>query len=235
MTILYYSPNTKMVTADAARRLGLGYAFESGGPACLEAHKGPDGGHGCIFVFPDAAGDHPPIHVTDRHEWIQLPGSGVYVGVDPDQLPTPESLARREQIDGHFVTLGDGCEWLVPVARMISGATPLPRRLAWDGTEWTPGDVMPKYRELFGAACRLWEVLSGGDAAELTLSTECDIAATALAINYRIGPAEISLMGLFSTQTEANIAKALIDWPALMELKKKLDAGELSSEPGCEG
>ena len=228
--LLYYIPAKKVVTPEMAGSLGLGYAVSHTGIDCVEISPGPDQQHGVLFRF--SAGG---FNGSERAKWEQIPNSTAWLGFDPAHPPSPADLARPKQMNGHFVRLADGNDWLVPVARAISGASPLPRRMKWDGSQWQTGDLLAQYTELFAQACRAWDTIVGATSDGLaTFTDECNLAAMALAINYRIGPAEISTLGLFDTASEVEVIKALVDWPALEEIKKKLAAEKSSLTPGVE-
>jgi len=212
---LYYTPGRSTMTPAVAREIGLGYAVEAGTP-CAAMQPGPDGGRGVVFgTSPDAR-----IQTAETLEWEQIPGAEVWLGIDPEDPPGPEDLARAQQLEvGYWITLGDGNRWFVPTARSIDGSTPLPRAVAWNGPEegWALGDVVGPHRILHEAACRAWDSLKGvaeEGGGVVTLADELEIAAPALAANYRVGPAEISRLGLFTTHVPVAITCALIDWPA---------------------
>jgi len=237
---LYYLPNVRTLNEAGVREAGLAYALGRGGPTYQAMSPGPNGSAGVLFTLPGASGQCASSEAAGRATWAQVPNAAVWVGFDPDDPPTPEDLARERQIDGHGVTLEDGQQWLVPVARALAGHCPLPRRVSWDGAQWSPGEVLERYRDLEGHAQRLWGLVMGAAEATpeteapppITFADECDIAAAALALNYRLGPAEISLLGLFSTESEARVALAIIDWPALEALKKKAASDTPDSPPG---
>jgi hypothetical protein len=193
-----------------------------------QMQAGPSGGPGAVGTV-----ENGDLQAADRHQWLQFPNSTLWVGVNPEDPPDPEELARAHQMSGHLVELADGQEWLVPVARMLDGATPLPRRLACENGKWIGRAVLPKYADLFSAACRFWDALIAADGSLYTYDDEVNLAAQALAINYRLSPIEISLLGLFSTASEAEVCKAVIDWPAFEAIKKKLAPAEASLPPGA--
>lgn len=241
---VYYLPGRKSATPQVLAELGLGYLLDGAGglSAAGVPHSGPDGKAGCMVCLPSAACPEPPIGALAAaagraKTFAQLPGSAAWMGWDPASPPGPEDLARREQILGHDVELGDGRRWHVPVARLLDGGTRLPRRLAWDGEVWSPGQVLDRYRALWTAASRIWDALAGAgeggtETVTVTLDEECSAAAAALAVNYRLGPGEVSLLDLLDEAAEVRVVKALVDWPALDELKKKLEAASPSSLPG---
>lgn len=233
--LVYYLPGKSAVKREDALAAGLGYAMErklvSAGMS-----SGPDGAGGAACMFADGNLAALAGAATRRGTWQQVPGSPAWVGFDPDERPAPPDLARAEQLDGHLTRLADGAEWLVPVARMFDGEPALPRSIGWDGSSWAPGDVLPQHQSLWRQACRVYDLLAEGEGAagRMIFSEECDLAARALSCNYRLGPAEISLLGLFATGTQMAVLGALIDLPAIVELQKKT-AATRGSAPGGGG
>ena len=231
MSLFYYLPGLKTVSLHDVSAAGLDHAREVGAPSYAEMSPGPDGGAGVVFRFDDGGcGD------VEKLCWTRN-GKTAWVGFTPANRPGPERLARRKTIAGREVELADGNRWPVPVARRIDGEPGLPRRLEYDGEAWRPGAVLPLYASLFDEAARIFDSLINADAeddAPLTLSDECDLAARALQINYRVGPAEISALGLFDTRTHADVLLAMVDWPTVLAFKKKVDSGEVSLPAGGE-
>lgn len=231
--IYYYLSGQNAVSREMTDALGLAYACDTGGPNHAAMGPGPDGKPGVVFVFAGPDGSMAPTALAGRPSvhWMEYPGNdGLWLGYDQADVPGPEDLVRSEQQWGHAVQLADGRLWTVPVARLVDGQPALPRRLSWDGTAWTEGEILERYASLFAAACRLWDALAVNGRVELDES--CDVATSALAVNYRIGPAEISLLGLFDTESHAAVVKAMIDWPTVEALVKKGVSNQPSLEPG---
>jgi hypothetical protein len=203
---------------------GLAHALEDGhrGGTC-EMSPGPSGKGGAIAIPPSPRGSTPPAAAADAARWVQVPERDVWIGWLPDAPPTPRDLARAEQVPGHEVKLADGARWLVPVARRISGATGLPRALRWDGRGWTTGDVVAQHAQLWAIASRVWDAMLGGVQGGVTLDVECDAAALALSTNYRLGPPEIGALGLFTTATQMEVIKALVDLPVLEAFRGEVE------------
>lgn len=240
---LYYLPGpTQGVHLADVRRLGLGYAFDSdsfSAPGVM-ANGLDEVGQGVVVADPkrtENVGLYP-----DKQTWRSVPGGvqflpgEVWVGCYKDDRPTPADLARKDQINGHYVTLNDGNEWLCPVAR---GATEEDGAIYWhhavpqvsqlnEAGEFEPGDVVPKYAALWDTACRWFDVRmgAGDESDEGAISFSFDglhkAAIEALATNYVIGPAECDLLGLLTQEAAIEILDVLIDMPTRFELQKKI-------------
>jgi len=232
---LYFVPDVPGADEALLRELGLDVLLEGGYAQCNVA-EGPAPKTGVVLAAAPAnpegalatAGYYP-----DRQEWLQAPGKDYWIGFEKDNRPGPADLERKKLISGHPVKLSDGHTWAVPVARSVNGSSPLPRRLAWDGAGWIPGGLLEEFKELFAQACAMWDTLIGAEATDITLTDECNTAAMALGLNYRLSPIEISALGLFDTKTEVDVLMAVIDWPMVeSELKKKRVAGADVSGPG---
>lgn len=235
---LYYVEgwNTALAPAKACE-LGLGHVFGDGGVSMTRRHvmRGPDGRPpGMLLGGPDA-----DVSMRDNLVWQQMPDSRVWVGMDPDDVPRPEDVARRQLLAGHDARLGDGNIWHVPVARRGSECA-FPRKLELqpDGT-WGPGAIEARYRDLWDGCCAIWdtifEQLQDGESA-LTVDDEVGTAVALLQLNYRIGLVESSMLGLWEVPTDIQaeagrlydavaaqlrVCLAALDWPRLEEAIKK--------------
>jgi hypothetical protein len=220
--LVYYTSERDAINSEAVAALGLGYVLDDGGVAQVPTARGPDGSKGVYF----AAGG-----VSMRPAGLSFevyPGKPrVWIGTDKAEPPTPEDLARGDVLKGHPVKLGDGQMWEVPVARYQAGHAGFPRRLTWSPEGWKPGDVVDAYKAIWDGACDfLTQLLSaeanapGGQAVEFSGSDEVELAARALALNYRVSPAEISMLGLFDTETKADVCLALVDFPSMKKLQE---------------
>jgi len=231
---LYFIPGVPGVTQETLDKLGLGSFIDVNCGQC-NVSDGPAKKGGIVIA---GTPEHPqgkaatPGYYPKIQEWTPEPEKRYWIGYEKANRPQPVDLERGDIIAGHSVKLADGNIWQVPVARAINGSTPLPRRLSWNGKGWIYGDVLEQYKELFAQACRIWDLIVEAEKAEVTLTDECNVAAMALGLNYRLGPLEISFLGLFDTRTEVEVVKAVIDWPMLEEVKKKLELGEISLDAG---
>jgi len=241
--LFYYYRGRKTMPVEVSRELGLGYAApDAGGPSCAEG-PGPEGSAGVVFTFGDA-----PLKVPKDAVWRPVPGHDdeggkptLWVGFDPNDRPGPAELGRPRQFPGYAVELGDGQRWLVPVVRNYEGETDFPKVSDWDGKAWTHDKVRERYRELFDTATGFWDelkaMMTGAEDPDkqytVNLDDKIGFAVSALAVNYRLGPAELALLKLFDSQVEGEVLLCALDWPGYLEMaSKKEEAAGPSSSPG---
>ena len=227
--MLYFVPTKgNTITRERCVELGLGYAMGAGGVSFAAMQRGPEGQAGVVFSF---TGANLSLAGSAKFERHALLDAEVWCAAS-GRAAKPEDCERDDAVAGHPVRLGDGQLWTIPVARNYTGATGLPMRMRFTASGWVPGEVYDEqHRELFAHACRAWDSI-GPDSDSLTLDDECGIAAMAISTNYRLGPVEISALGLITTEVEGEIVGALCDLPLLRELKKKAEAAAPTSEPG---
>jgi hypothetical protein len=227
--IMYFVPGPSTIDEEKCKKLGLGYVM-NGGPSFAGIQGDPTGsgkGPGVVFTFTEAF-----LQDAGKCVWEKLPDADIWAGYNPADPPKPADFAREKQIDGYPVELADGNQWLIPVARAIDGASPMPKRLVWKPEGWQTGDVLPAYKDLFGHACRVWDCLIGASETDIAIPDGADVAAMALAINYRLGRTEISLLGLFDTKSMGQVLRMLVEWPAALEIQKKILSGEITLPAG---
>lgn len=250
------------ITDNTALR-AAGYDWLAGeGLVRCQTSGGPAGAGGSILADQRHTDAARCRYEPDGQEWLPTDCPGLHVGRWHDlPMPTPEQLAREDQLDGHAVELADGNAWTVPVARGyveqdgdLRWYCALPQRLDWRGGEWHRGEVLPRYAHLWSISER-WEERwaagfamavaaaageDGGEAVavELSLTDAADLAVEVLAVNYRITAAEVSLLGLFADATPAAVLDAVIDLPTRRAwIKKKLppDHDSASTSDGIAG
>lgn len=217
----------------------LRYAFEAG-VACRAVNNGPSGQAGSVFASSDV---ERVGYFPDDQTWRQLPKSKCWVGYNNDAVPSANDLKRRQMLDGHLVDLG-GQEWLVPVARSwtdeLRWTVNLPQSVQINTAgEWEFSGVVPRYRRLweigerwFDDAIKYGKKNSEGflDAA-MSVPEAFDLACEALAFNYRVGPAELSMLGVLESGSFVDILNALIDYPRFVELMAVMSGKKKDDSP----
>lgn len=222
MGFVYFRAGSPSMNRRTVEDLGLGYLLDGdAGVASGYTPKGPSGGAGAIFGRSGQS-----LHAEGLH-WERYPGKeGLWIGWDRNAPPGPADLARKVQLGGHEVELGDGNRWLIPVARCVDGSSPLPRRLQWSPEGWRPGEVLGRHATLWETACAYFELMNrAASEPGLTVSWDegANTASLALQQNYVTSVVEASLLGLLTTTTSGEVCRALVDWPTFLELLEQED------------
>jgi hypothetical protein len=261
---LYFVPGVQPTTRrEDLRRFGLDYALER----CVavgQVTAGPDGQPGIVLADGNRVAAGSVRYDSAKQDWAAVPASrrpagapAVWVGLDraAENRPGPEDLARSRMLPGHQVELADERLWLVPVARACAAdedgtvrgfAVALPRGVGLDSDgRWTAGSVLPRYRRLWELAEEWWAAFTGGkiSAQDHTIQTDFsdasafDCAVECLQANYRVGPVEISLLGLLDDgDALRRILDALVDWPVWLAAQKKMIGSPVPGDsPGPDG
>lgn len=235
---LYYVPQDVRL-----HECNLSYAIDQGNSTACAAYvecqilrNGPDGGGGMIYSHSTQRVGYYP----DEQHWEQLSESRAWIGW-PKQAPADVRLMlqRKQLLDGYWVELSDGNQWLVPIARKpemdeeLRWTVTLPRTLIFRNGDWLYGPVERRYAGLLDIAykwlpVRVAAVRDDTDEANATMQLmdvsmqECiSMAVTALSYNYRLGPAEVSALGLMNQFNFLGVLDALVDWSGLLELLEK--------------
>lgn len=240
---LYYFPACQKVTAELIEAQGLAYALTPGHLQPCQVIKGPDGGAGIVCGHGDLETSRVG-HFPQRQSWRQYPGREHWVGIETEPPTTPAQLLRPEALAGHQVTLGDGRQWVVPLARAVSGEADaplfrcaLPHQLDLDDSGgWTVGAVASRHAGLWQLACDYFDARAAAelqsDNALMEFDELHDAATQVLQTNYRIDKLEAVLLGLFTGGAAVAVLEALIDMPGLAELIKKKQADTTSGQGG---
>lgn len=231
---LYFLPTERRAGDAALLALhGCGHAVDAGrGIATRFTQSGPGGAAGLlVMVDGDFASTFELAYRPNSQTWRQGPTRthegkdlAYWVGAEnpPEAMPDPTALARKRFIAGHAVAMLDGREWTIPIARSVVRGSTLPKRLVLgpDNQTWTPQEL-PEFLGLCKEAETAYTLLHGGEAdaeGRVTIEIPYDvgmrIALAALAVNYRIGPIEADMLGLFGESEMEATMKAVCDWPA---------------------
>lgn len=237
---LYYVPLATSMNAAKAAEQGLAYAFDRGRCECCPVTRGPTEDLGPGVVFADPAAVRSIKLQLDLQTWVPFGGeSSVWVGMWNEQPPTPDDLSRDPTLPGQWITDLTGGRWLAPAARRWADPGEeqlplptciLPARMARGEKpgQWIPNAVQPRY-------ARLWALAVEFESARAACESTADengtyvlrfdeinmLAILALQANYRVGEAEIDLLGIFDQAFRDAIVDVLIDRARLAELLKK--------------
>jgi hypothetical protein len=229
---IYFIPKIKSVTEKNIDNAGI---FEGAKDLKIEYRqivKGPDGMDGMAFSFETKAGDNnrPFIvgYFQEKQTWIKANGGKFWIGYYNDAKPTAESLMRKEQVNGHYVKLLNGQDWLIPVARLFPEGTILPHSLVLGPDGDIVKEIIPRYAKYSQIGERVWtefkRQMNWEDVEEdhkpFNEQEEWECAIRALSINYLVGQWEVSALRLLSTNNVQNIFHAIVDIPTMMAVIK---------------
>lgn len=200
-----------------------------------EPNGGPGKKPGTLLV-PLPADGQPPNRLgyfpRDQH-WEENPGGAdAWLGYNLAEPPTPERLARRKRFPGYDVELADGNRWEIPILRAPGTRSSLPHRFAYDKENGWKLKLDPSYAELWQMAETAWNYYAGDGG--ITWDFFADYATACLGLNYRIGRAELSLLGLLDTTNRNALIEATLDIPFLQTCfsdEQKKTAGEVPATP----
>lgn len=256
-SFIYFVPGDGPLTEDEQNDLldrhGLGYALER--PLFAPIRRGPSAddepGPPGLLVGEDAAGI-PPRLDEDRQQWRLLDAErGTWLGWYPERLPGPRELARRQQLSGWLVELGDPPQpWHVPCARRWHDQgedapachCALPQGFTLVDGHWIRGGVKARYRPLWQLVEAYFAALTEAAArveddrrTSITFQFDQldDLAVGALQLNYRVGPVELDVLGCYDEEGRQRIVEAVMDERTAENLiKKKLAAAEAAAGSG---
>lgn len=229
--LLYFVEGVPHASQATIGQWGLSYAFPAGVVASPFSGQGPGGSQGVVLgVSTEQIGYYP-----EEQHWVEMgPVENrprTWCGFWKDSPPTPEELLVAEPLRGRPVRCRDGRDWIAPIAREFrNGAYHrcLPGRVARVGGQWVTGEVEERYTELWEIATEFFEYMfstaaDGENTVHFKFGDALDAAARILQFNYRLGPDECGLLGLFDDQLEVagKILRATIDFETFWQWQKK--------------
>jgi hypothetical protein len=240
----YFLPDRRTANLNDLVQCGLGYVFqpESAATAAIAAtvrpvYNGPGGQNGVIV----STSDQWIGYYQGQQEWRQEPGKSHWVGLWTADRPTPDSLARQNQVSGTTLLLDDGQSWLIPKARHfeefdgeIGFGINLPTRLTRDELgNWVRGEIKQRYRRLWDLATELVGAVAGD---QTTFASIDELAVEAFTCNYRVSATELDLLGIYDVAVRDRVIRIVIDLDGWAEIVKKKrtrqDSGNSNSGPG---
>lgn len=238
----YFLPAVTYAQVDATviRDRGLGAVLSDciATPADLAARitrrnvpgSGPGGESGVIVAPVPIGGQVPETFgfFPDRQKWINC--GPHWLGYELGTLPGPEVLRRKSLLPGYEVPLGDGQVWQVSVIRRLGKFPALPRTMALNDTGEFVTDVLPEFAGTWDASAEMFDFLFRAES--IPFEQVFALAVEALAVNYRVGPREVSVLGLLNTVNFQSVFEAACDWRQLCELLNIPDEeGQKKSAP----
>lgn len=185
---------------------------------------GPDGKTGLLVVpQPHDGGVIARLGYYAEHQtWMQSQIGNYWIGTDNDHRPTPGGMARRRLVEGYDCELADGQRWQCPTIRteILTARVPMTYGMAGESVF---GQVQERYREVWRESIR-WCVRFLEDyqthrMVDLLGSEEAFTGCVrCLAINYRVGVEEVTLLRLLDDDSMEQIIDAAIDMPTFRDV-----------------
>ena len=222
-SFLYFVPRAQGIVPNRALLEPLGLWGALGGRS-VEAvpSDGPENLRGLLLLDPGEAVERRRFDASGQVWTPEVAAAPRYhVGAWRDALPGPDDLGRASPPIGWSVTMGDGRSWLVPAARIFPEGTQLPATLIL-GPDGLSREIRPEYAALSALAERLWGIFETGG--PVPFRDLADGAIQALAVNYRLGAAEVNLLRLFEESVLINVAKAMVDMPTVTAVAEEVAA-----------
>ncbi len=174
---------------------------------------GPDGGSGCVVTVLPASGK-APLRVTyqpDFQDWTQI-SAQLWIGLDKEYPVEPDDVARPRFRGGYPIRIPEH-EWIVPILRNPDGKTGLPRRFSYRGRDLVEA-VDSDYLALWQrseAFCGAFYDPMGPLLFELPVPEVIAFCIDALAVNYRYGRPEQTVLGLVNSDNFELVAGLAVD------------------------
>ena len=221
---IYAIENVKMVGPSQLEEAGLNGIFETEISQRYSA-AGPAGE--CVLLAA-ADIDVKLLHYKpDEQTWKKSIDGKFHIGLYKGRPPTEQNLQRKKQLAGHEIELADATKWLVPVARIITGGTALPQSLILGKNGEVFTEALPKYARFSAKVEKLWEDFQCENnwkqgRPKLSITERMEFAIEALGFNYKVGPNEVNLLKLITTENLSEILAAIIDLPTILEVSKQM-------------
>lgn len=237
---LYYIPgDSGRMTVENALALPCAYAFED--CKAIDSRgvlRGPadDQPAGLVIARSGTVPDSDMGLFLDRQIWTKMDQSDVWIGYCKSEdgtptFPKPVDLARPRQIDGRPLKLGDGNEWIIPIARRLQihdgDLVPycaLPMVSEYKNGTWASSGVRSQFRGLWDISNKYLTSFMSGKLEddgryyfEYDFPTMHESAFLALTTNYYVGRDEISILQLLDNEIAQAILNELIDMPTYVE------------------
>jgi len=207
---------------------GTGLESLLAAPVCTQVAD-PLTGAPCLLV---SEGFLPPGHSTIDHArqtWgprITAPnGVKTWVGYWNEYRPTPGELARPAQLAALEIPLEDGQAWRLPRLMMPTGEPSVPLALGIGEDGKLTRTPMQRYRSLCDRARVVWRMVFDAEAAAaegvaLSEEEQFRLIADALAENYRLDAAGVSLLAMVSDRVLAQCLTALLGLDILEAMRR---------------
>jgi len=233
--ILYYFPRVPKQGAGSMFAANLNWIPEDLRPrfrtrTVRQPARGPDNKTGCLITWQE----HVKVEYgPQRQSWRKCGAYwiGARKGYEPAEFAKFDAKGNIVA-PGYSILLGDGREYIVPVA-----LADMPNcRIPWRETLSPTGDLVretdPAYREVCAVAQELYDHITEDDAFQMDEDRLRRACAVAVSVNYNLTLTECLALGLFTSESYQRIIGAILDLPAVTDILKKKAAEAMSTDSG---
>lgn len=193
--------------------------------------NGPEGKRG-VLIFEGEVPSARCKYQEDRQRWIKwgdTPAGPAWVGVWEDDKPGPKDLQRspKEFLRGHAIELEDGNQWVVPTIMYSTDQLAVPSTIGMNDQGELVKAPLPIYADVIETGRKVLNmmmVLKGFETADPTIYVrEADQfrwIVDVLALNYRVGLPEVSLLEILSDRNFPLCTYAAVGFDLLKRLEE---------------
>lgn len=178
--------------------------------AAPERSLGPGEQQGVVISWPDI-GDSTTGYQPGQQVWLPAAQSGeleskrYWVGIWNEKPPTSKDLQRPAQYRGRSIALGDGHEWVLPMA------SELPADFILDESGSWISEIQPQFHDVFEQALNWYERITNAD--ENTKYVEYEeiikFVVPMLGLNYLITPEIVSELRILNKENSVKCLHAI--------------------------
>lgn len=219
-------------TAELLEQFGLGGEIVGD---CVPCYKFIDGSSGIIFNINGRFKSQMKRigFYNEVQDWTDFPiGDKILsIGVNLDDPVLPTDLIRKDYLNGHKVELGDGREWVIPLARKFTDGCILPKEWVMLREGELVNTTISKYLEIQSIAeklavhCGVAEGVKDNDFIN-TDSKLFMVCVNILKVNYNLSYKEVSVLKLLNSKNTIEIPQAVVDMPYILSVMEQLETEE---------
>lgn len=166
--------------------------------------------------------DTLPNFTPEDQKWQVM--NGINIGVA--KSAKPEDFLNEYNVGGYPVILGDGNEWLIPVALLGARNFSLPKFETMDEDGNWIWKVQEKYEFICHIAEKLFEAIDDEGNFQLDENKLRSACCAAIGVNYNLTDMECAALGLLTQDAYFGILNAIIDKPGLAEMLQSMAEGK---------
>lgn len=195
----------------------------------IPCHNFIDGSKGSTFSLHGKGKGSFRINFENSvQSWQDIPGTPLSIGYNIDNPPTPQDFMKPEIVPGHNLLLGDGNEYIIPIARRYQVGCLLPYDMLMLVHGKLQKVTIERYLELQQIAEKIaiWQGFMPGDKKDISFIDTDEkfflVCCKVLATNYNLDYREISILKLFNNINIVKVLQYVVDLPYLDEVETNL-------------